>query len=152
MKINFNIDEKMEPNQIEIVINAAKLTPSVTNLLSVIKAATGEKDNILVKENDQTVIVALKDIIAIEIFSNQLVIHTSQGDFTTRGTLKEFSDKLSGSSFIQISRNTVINIEHLNSLSAEFSGNLTASMSNNLRLTASRRFVPALKHILGLEN
>ena len=59
-------------------------------------------------------------------------------------------NRLNSRNFIQVSRHTVINIDHLESLSDSFSGNMTAKLTNQLKTDVSRRYVKLLMDYLGI--
>lgn len=62
----------------------------------------------------------LCQIEAFEIFGHKMVIHYSNGNMATvRYTLNKLERQLAGGSFVRISRNTLVNIEHVERMERE---------------------------------
>lgn len=150
MKISFQSDDSLAAHEVEVVVHAAQLTPEVATLLTRLDQLTQQRHTLPVTVNDQTVLIPEADIVAVEVFGNDLTIHTVTRDYTTRGTLKKLLTRLDAATFHQINRSIVINLNQLSALEVAFSGNLLAKMQTGLKLTVSRGYVADLKRILGM--
>lgn len=92
----------------------------------------------------------IEDLILADIDKNLLTIYTVDGIYKTKETLTNFQNRINRRNFIQISRHSVINIDHLESLSDSFSGNMMAKMTRGIKSSVSRKYVKSLMDYLGL--
>lgn len=152
MKIEVNYRQKRDlaDDQIEVSIAAKSLSTDVQKLISTIESLGTHYEVIPLSVNDKVVMVQMDGIIAVEVFENELTITTVKQVYQLRGKLKTMLQRLNNGSFIQISKNTVINLDHLNSLEASFSGNMTAFLDQNMKLVVSRKYLADLKKSLGM--
>ena len=149
MKVSFDQDPDLNPDDIEVLIKAARLSPAVLQLLQ-IQQLSDNRPTLPLTVGDRVVVLAVNDIVAIEVYGDELTVHTMTKVYTSRGQLKAIRAKLDPQLFIQVAKSTILNINYLTSLEASFSGNMTAFMSNQQKLTVSRKFLPDLKRLLGL--
>ncbi|GAY71874.1 LytTR family DNA-binding domain-containing protein [Lentilactobacillus kosonis] len=150
MKILFEQNSKLNSNEIELVVRAADTNPKVLELLAKLNQLDNHTNILPINVDDQVVLLPIEEIVAIEVLSEHLTIHTISHDYVIRGHLKDTLTKLDGNIFIRISRSAAINLDHLKLLEPEFSGNLLAKMKNELSLTVSRKYVSKLKKALGM--
>lgn len=61
-----------------------------------------------------------QNIYYIEVFNHDLVYHTQQGDYKTRGSLKNARAKLDSRVFIQCSRSYLVNISHVQGIHRDY--------------------------------
>lgn len=85
-------------------------------------------------------------VLMIQAAGNYLCIHTTEGNYVVRETLKAVLPRLP-KSFIQIHRSTLINLHHLRSLSLH-KGVLMAELSDQSLLPVSRRFRTLIQPLL----
>lgn len=150
MNISFQTDDSLDPTDLEVVVRAAQFTPEVAALLAKLNQLGQRSQTLPVNLDEQTVLIPEADIVAVEVFRNNITIHTLNRDYTTRGTLKKLLTRLDATTFRQINRSIVINLNHLELLEVAFSGNLLAKMQTGLKLTVSRGYVADLKRYLGM--
>lgn len=150
MKVNFTANEELAPDDIEVTVSASQITTDVMNLMQQIQNLTLPSTNLPITLEDRVVFLPINEIILLEVFGTEIVIQTIEKSYTTKGQLKKFYARLPQKVFVQISKNSLINIEHLTYLEAGFSGNMTAFLTNENRASVSRKYLPKLKQILGL--
>ncbi|MFC6323005.1 LytTR family DNA-binding domain-containing protein [Companilactobacillus baiquanensis] len=150
MKINFNQDDKIPKNEIDVTVKAANFSDEVQELMRKLEELSVKFSAIPLSIKDRVVMVQVKQIIAIEVFENELTIYTHEENYQLRGQLKKMIEKINDGDFVQISKNTVINLNHLNSLEAAFSGNMTAFLTDDLKFSVSRKYLSGLKKQLGM--
>ena len=69
MKIDFNKDDQLNDDEINVLVSAKELTPEVIDLLSKLKDVSNENDNWLpVNTNDRVQMIAIDDIVGIEVY------------------------------------------------------------------------------------
>ena len=103
-----------------------------------------------IRTDDHLVMVKIEDLILADIDKNLLTIYTVDGIYKTKETLINFQNRINRRNFIQISRHSIINIDHLESLSDSFSGNMMAKMTRGIKSSVSRKYVKSLMNYLGL--
>lgn len=150
MKILFEQNDKLDSNEIEIVVRATDANQDVLDLLSRLQQLNNPTKTLPINVDDQVIVLSVKEIVAVEVLSEHLTIHTLSHDYVVRGHLKDILSKLDSNIFIRISKSSAINLDELTSLEPEFSGNLLAKMKNGLALSVSRKYVSTLKKALGM--
>ena len=150
MKISFEQDASLSADQIEVLVRAADTNPAVLDLLAQLNQLNKQAHTLPITVDDQVIVIPISEIVAIEVLSEQLTIHTLHREYLTRGHLKDVVEKLDPVTFVRISRSAVLNLDQLNLLEPEFSGNLLAKMKTGLSLTVSRKYVSELKKALGM--
>ena len=73
------------------------------------------------------------EIIYVDIFNHVLTFHTEQGQFSTRGTMKELMETLDGSLFAMCNKSYVVNMRHIQMIDGD-----EAVVANGDRLPISR--------------
>lgn len=150
MKVSFDQDTTLKSDDVQILVKAASLSPAVLQLLQQIQQLTAKRTTLPLQIGDRVIVLPTSDILAIEVYGDQLSVHTSSDVYQSRGQLKTMLAKLDPQAFIQVTKSSLLNINYLTSLEASFSGNMTAFMANHMKLTVSRKYLPDLKRLLGL--
>lgn len=152
MKIEINYQQKddMPVDKAKVTVEAQSFSDDVQNLMKTIDNLDNHTDVVPLAVDDRVVMIQLDEIIAIEVYKNELTVYTQVKAYKLRGKLKEMYQRLNNGDFIQISKSTVINLNHLSSLEASFSGNMLAFMDNDEKLTVSRKYLTQLKESLGM--
>lgn len=148
--INYHQNKELPEDKIEISIESKSLSPDVQKIITLLENIDSHLDVIPLTVNEKVMMIPADKIIAIEVYENELTVYTFEEDYRLRGKLKSMLQRLSNNDFIQISKNTIINLNHLNSLEASFSGNMMAFLDKNLKLTVSRKYLIELKKSLGM--
>jgi DNA-binding LytR/AlgR family response regulator len=74
----------------------------------------GKREFISVKIGGNTCTVALYEILFIESFKKQIVIHTTNGEYAVYGKISDFAEKLKSSpGFFRCHRCYIVNMEHI---------------------------------------
>lgn len=151
MKIDFQIEEKLPDQEIEVLIQAAAETQTVQQLIWHIENfGTTSLSTVAIKQDDRIVMLRVEDITAFEVFGAELSIVTRADKFQINERLYRFFERIQNQDFVQISKSAVININQLKYLEDSFSGNMTAFLENGLKLNVSRRYLANLTKRLGL--
>ncbi|MTB35242.1 LytTR family DNA-binding domain-containing protein [Streptococcus uberis] len=143
--------ENKEQNDLVLTIEKAQYDKQVSDLVDYLEAFQAMKtDVIAVKSDDHIYLLKTDDIIAIEVDGDYLDIMTCKSRFKTRQRLYKIKEKLATEQFIQVSKQSIININHLEMMEASFSGNMLAILTNKIKVIISRRYVKNLEKALGL--
>ena len=149
VSIIFKANPELEDGEVNVIVEAAAPTSAVAELMRSVEAiGQSASGSVAIETSNRLEIVRKSAIVAIAVQGDDLLVRTTTHSLTTRNRLVRLMAKLSPRDFVQISRQVVINLRHLESLEASYSGNMTARLSGDIRETVSRRYVPALREAL----
>jgi two-component system, LytTR family, response regulator len=95
--------------------------------------------HLLVRERERAYFVRVEDIEWIESARNYVRLHTADGRHVVRWTISELAQRLDRSSFAQIHRATIVNINRIREIRAEGLG-CSIIMRDGTRLYTSRHY------------
>ena len=147
MKIT--IETPLPGEEDEIIIKMANLSDEVLKTVRRLKDGVG-KDTMAVYADENIVMIPLKDIFYFDAVDNRVFAYTKDKCYETKKKLFEIEDLLSGSSFLRISKNAIVNIRSIDHLSPEFNGRFVARLKHGEDIIISRGYVPDLKKKLGI--
>lgn len=153
MKVKFSKDETLVDGEILVLVKSKNETKEVTralNLIADLDVNTTISDKIPLKRGDEVVIVKVADIMFVEVNDEKLTFYTLEKEISVNGHLNKYLKVLDPISFIQISRNSVINVNYLESLEMGFAGSVIAKLTNNKKVPISCRYVRKLYNYLGI--
>lgn len=151
MSIRFRANPDIPDGVLDIVVEAREPSAQVVTTLKALESL-GQRmaPTIAVETGTRIEIVRKTAIIAIEVRGESLDIRTLTQVFTTRERLYHILENLLAADFVQISRQVVINLGHLESLESSYSGNMVAKLTGGIHENVSRRYVAGLKTALGV--
>lgn len=150
IEVNYHQNKELNDEQIKISIESASLSNEVQKIINSLDNLDSHSDVIPLAVDDKILMIQMETIVAVAVYESQLTVYTVTKNYQLRGKLKEMLQRLNNGNFIQISKNTIINLDHLSSLEASFSGNMTAFLDDNLKLVVSRKYLAGLKESLGM--
>lgn len=143
--------ENKSVDELTVCIQKSAYDQEVVDLVTYLgDFQTRDTDVISVKTSDDIVILKLSDLRAVEVDGNYLVIYYQNRRISTRQRLYQFKEKVGSQDMIQVSKQSLINIRHLERMEASFSGNMTAFLTGGLKIAVSRRYLKVLEKRLGL--
>lgn len=144
MKVTF---ESANLSEAEVLIKGDITSSEVEALLDFVKgfnANTTKK--LLLHREDEQFLVDPCEVIYIEASNNKVEAVTASGVYDSKKKLYELKDQLSGLSFAQINKGTLVNIDFVKSVQAEFSGNYSLRLKSGKEiLTISRKYFKEFK-------
>lgn len=102
-----------------------------------------------VLNHERIVILKPKDIYMIRVEGGKTMIYTYDASYQSKKRLYEIYQSV-GKGFMQISKQTVINLSYLQSVEVSLSGTLLIKLKNKQSDYVSRKYLPAFKKYLGL--
>lgn len=141
------------PKQVEtrLVIEKESFDDEIHHLVTYLEDyEQSQKDSLTVKVEGGLVLIKISDLLALDVQGDYVSLLTKDQTYPVRTRLYQLKEKLPQQSFVQVSRQTIINIDHLRRMEASFSGNMLAILSNGSKVSVSRRYVKALEKQLGL--
>lgn len=149
MKVQFEQDDQQE----ELLVSLKKFSrdAEVEAVLAYLnQLGQVSPDIVPVKTGDRIQMLRVAELIAVEVEGNNLRLYTLTGQLLTTDRLYKFQARVNNPNLVQVSKQTLLNIAHLDYLEASFSGNMTAFLSRGVKVTVSRRYLKALEQKLGL--
>lgn len=123
--------------------------------LKVLNAESETKDSkypskITITDDGKTYLVDTDEIIYIETDIGKLHIKTKTNDYYSKKTLSKIKELLDPTTFIQIHRSYIINLNYIDTVEPGFNHNYIITLSNKTKVTVSRSFVKDVKNKLNL--
>lgn len=146
-KIDLSIKEKMLENHIIIQCQSQSVGNKV---ISKLDDLTNSHTSLVVKQEDDYIIIKKSEIIFAEVYHKELSIYTNHEEIKTSKSLSSLYHSLAEDTFVKISKSSLVNIHSIRRVTPSFSGNLLVHLSNNMKVSISRRYVSHLKEKLGL--
>lgn len=147
MKIT--IETPLPGQEDEIIIRVADITEDILETVKRLKNKD-TKDSVAVQSGDAILMVPTKDIFYFDAVDNKVFVYTKDKSYEIKAKLYEIEEDNSFSSFIRVSKNTIVNIKKIEHLSPEFNGRFVAKLQNGEKILISRSYVPLLKKKLGI--
>lgn len=149
--MKWQFEEVEDKQELEIVLKKAVFDREVEEVISWLERIhRTPKSYLPVRTADRIQVLQLSDLILVEVDGRDLHLYTSKERLVTQDRLYKFKEMLGHEDFVQISKQALINIRHLDYLEASFSGNMTAFLTKGLKTTVSRRYLKDLEARLGL--
>lgn len=136
--------ESAQLPETEVIIRGDVTGEEVLSLLQLLRNKTSGK-LVLYKEEEQYIVEA-KDIVFLETTGSKVTVYTQKETYEAKQKLYELKELLAAFSFAQISKSTIVNIDHVKSIQAEFSGNYRIKLKSRTEsLTISRKYFKEFK-------
>lgn len=147
MKIT--IETPLPGQEDEIIIRVADITEDILETVKRLKNKD-TKDSVAVQSGDAILMVPTKDVFYFDAVDNKVFVYTKDKSYEIKAKLYEIEEDNSFTSFIRVSKNTIVNIKKIEHLSPEFNGRFVAKLHNGEKILISRSYVPLLKKKLGI--
>ncbi len=144
------IEIKIEPQarKTKVVIVTPCITEEVQALMDRI-SKTSPKCLVGIKENAYEILEE-ESIIRIFAQNKKVFAHTNKGTYTLKLRLYEIETLLDKRKFIKISHAEIVCLNKIKSFDLSLSGTICVTLKDNTVTYASRRYVSAIKQILGI--
>lgn len=144
MKVNIEVSKKHNPPYAIIYTDVVN-----DEILQLVDSLSNSDTPIVTYKNERMHILKPEEIYMITIEEGKTVIYTLHEKYSSKKRLYEIIELL-GSGFMQISKQTVINLSYLECVEAGFNGTLLLKLKNGKSDYISRKYLPHLKKYLGL--
>lgn len=129
----------------EVILRGDITGPEITRLLALLKGSRST-GRILVSREEEQFLLESGEIVYAETAAGKVLVYTAAECYETRLKLYELKEQLADSLFVQISKSTLVNIDHVRSVQAEFSGNYRLRLKTRPeKLTISRKYFPEFR-------
>ncbi|MGT2907705.1 LytTR family DNA-binding domain-containing protein [Streptococcus dentiloxodontae] len=151
MDFRFEEVANLTAEEIEVLVRSQSLTSSVQRFLDYVAAYETEAPAIIpIKTADRIEMLKIADLIYVDVDGTNLILETFKGRYLIIERLYKFKERLNNPDFVQVSKQSLLNINHLEALEASFSGNMLALLTGQRKLHVSRRYLKNLEQRLGL--
>lgn len=114
------------------------------------EVASSTNKFITVTIDDHSLLLKKEELIAASIENGILTISTGKEDYQIKQTLAWIKKKLPEKNFVQIHRNTIINIDKIKEVQPWFNHTLLVVTNNDLKFPVGRSYMKQLSQLLGL--
>jgi two-component system LytT family response regulator len=111
-------------------------------------ASLDERQRLIVKEGGKVHFVPIPNIIWLEAYDYYVKIHVKDKYYLVRESLKKLSEKLPASTFIRIHKSTIVNTNHILSISNVEHGEFQILLSNQVKTKIGRSYKENVKSII----
>ena len=143
MQVKIELSPEHTPPQ--AVIYTDRITPEIQRALDILQAKDAP---VLAERGGRTFLLVEQEIYMVRIEGGETKLYTEKEAFSTRKRLYELLEQLGG--FMQISKSCAVNLSYAESVEAGFGGSLLLKMKNGLSDYVSRKYLPGVKHYLGI--
>ncbi|WP_314687141.1 LytTR family DNA-binding domain-containing protein [uncultured Bifidobacterium sp.] len=151
MTVSFRRNPNLPKGRIDIIVESSEPSAESDRVLNAIAAMGRDPATVVIESAGRLEVLRRASIVSIEVRGDVLVIRTTEGrTIAVRDRLYRLLERLADPDIVQVSRQTAIAVRHLVSLEASYSGNMTALLDSGATTTVSRRYVPALRRVLGV--
>lgn len=147
MKTELIIDEQLNEDEVKI---HTKTATAGARVLSYIDHFKTDRKNLIIRSDEELLMIQKSDVISAEIQDKTLTIYTKTEEIITTKSLRGLLGELNSETFLKVSKAEMLNIQMINRVEPSFSGNLIARMKNGKKVSISRRYVSKLKERLGI--
>lgn len=148
MQVEIKLDETLsEPSA---VIRTPKLDEETRRTVSLLQAMSRQPFVLSGWRDGKLEVIPFETIIRIYAEDRKVLARTVKDIYQLRFRLYELEKKLDPNMFVRISNSEIINLNHAVRFDFSFSGTIGVVMTDTEKTYVSRRFVPALKAILGM--
>ena len=129
-----------------VIISVKCMTDSVMRAISLLKCP----DSVTVYADGQSLLLPIEDIFYVESVDLKTFVYAEKDVYRSRQKLYEAEETLSGVDFLRVSKQVLVNIRKIRSVSPAGEGRFQAVLENGEKVIVSRQYVPALKGRFGL--
>lgn len=141
IKLTTNISND-HGDDIEVIINASKITKELEELIDLINETSKEEVNTIIGKNDNKIsIISVNEIFYIYSEDQANFCKTEKGVFKIKEKLYELEEKLPKRDFIRISNSSIINVNYADYFDIGIVGTILVKFIDNSTQYVSRRKV-----------
>lgn len=144
MKIDIDIDKRYE--EIQVILRANEMNDETMEILEKLK--TTKNKYILGKSDKKVYILDVKDIYFFYSENQKVFVETEDFRYEVDERLYEIEENFKNTSFIRVSKFSIVNLKKVKNIDMSFSGNLTINFINGKKESISRRYISKIKDYL----
>jgi len=135
------IEEPIAEEEETVIFRVNRMAGKVSRAIEILKAP----DDLTVYLDDQALLLPVPEVFYIESVDLKTFVCTKDNVYLSKLKLYEIEDLLNKSDFLRTSKQIIINLRKIQSVSPAGGGRFEASLMNNEKIIISRQYVPKLK-------
>ena len=135
------IEEPIEEEEETVIFRVNRMAGKVSRAIDILKAP----GDLTVYLDDQALLLPVPEVFYIESVDLKTFVCTSDNVYLSKLKLYEIEDLLNKGDFLRTSKQIIINLRKIQSVSPAGGGRFEASLMNNEKIIISRQYVPKLK-------
>ena len=139
IKINTNISNEGNEDEIEITIKASKSSNTLTKIIDSIQSISGNIETIIGSKENNVSIINVQDVISFYSKEQGNYCKALKGEFKIKNKLYELDETLDKSNFIRISNSCIVNIKFVESFDLSMIGNIVVKFVDGTSEYVSKR-------------
>lgn len=147
MQVEIELQEDLPAPYVKIFTQ--EIDAQTQKIYQRIKALDEKNDFLLLWQEDKYQVVKQKDIQLVRYENSEITYYVGNQRYTGNQRLYQVEEELE-ESFLRISKTTLINMHHVNSVEPSFNSTMAVKMQNGEKDYISRKYLPAFKKFLGL--
>ena len=117
----------------------------------VLEETGGKIEYLIAKDNqNKTVLVYLEEIVLIETYGKEILLHTKEQGYSLKGTIESLSFQLSVYGFKRISQSSIIHKRSIIKISPVLSMKFMLTLKNKMKVDVTRSYYYDFKEYIGL--
>ncbi|MCL2404413.1 MAG: LytTR family transcriptional regulator [Defluviitaleaceae bacterium] len=140
------IQDPMPGEEESIIINVRTMTDKISRAIDMLKSP----GDLTVYSGDQALMLPISAIFYAESVELKTFIYAEKEVYRSRRKLYEIEDMLGTGDFLRISKQVIVNVRKIRSITPAGEGRFAARLANDETVIISRQYVPALKVRFGL--
>ena len=147
--MEIRVVEEKGRSQIEVTILSGPDNPRVAGIVRQLQMVDGKLSGYILGTINRRM-VFLADIAWVQTNGSMALIHLVTGEtLESSSRLNELEDELSDTEFVRISRQELVNLDHVTGISPAGSGRMLLSLGEK-KLVVSRKYAPEFKRRIGI--
>lgn len=147
--MEIRVVEEKGRSQIEVTILSGPDNPRVAGIVRQLQMVDGKLSGYIPGTINRRM-VFLADIAWVQTNGSMALIHFVTGEtLESSSRLNELEDELSDTEFVRISRQELVNLDHVTGISPAGSGRMLLSLGEK-KLVVSRKYAPEFKRRIGI--
>ena len=140
------IQEPPQNEEESIIFNVRCISDNISRAINLIKS----HDCLTVYINEEAFMLSVTDIFYVESVDLKTFVYAQKAVYRSKLKLYEIEEALSTGDFIRISKQVIVNVKKIKSVSPAGDSRFQAVLVNGERVIISRQYVPVLKKRLHL--
>ncbi|MCL2047467.1 MAG: LytTR family transcriptional regulator [Defluviitaleaceae bacterium] len=140
------IQEPPQNEEESIIFNVRCISDNISRAINLIKSP----DCLTVYINEEAFMLSVTDIFYVESVDLKTFVYAQKAVYRSKLKLYEIEEALSTGDFIRISKQVIVNVKKIKSVSPAGDSRFQAVLVNGERVIISRQYVPILKQRFGL--
>ena len=140
------IQDPLPGEEENIIINVRTMTDKIARAIDILKSL----DDLTVYTDSQALMLPISAVYYAESVEQKTFVYAEKEVYRSRLKLYEIEDLLASGDFLRVSKQVIVNIRKIRSISPAGEGRFAAKLVNGEVVIISRQFVPALKERFGL--